>query len=628
MRGMRYGIGLAVLAACVTPAAAHAHVGVQQSSAFSVQVQPPSLVQTPWRTVLIDSDAAGASRRDAPVYDSKNTDGQAGSGPAGVVYRAGGKPVTEANLRKPIPDALLWRTGYGSWEPTLGVTKKGTVFFSARNTNVDPGVVRSKDGGRTWEEKTPMQHEISLDPYVWVDEATGRVWANDIEASVTCPPLSYSDDEGETWTTLTVCGQFDHQSLFGGPPATSTPTGYPHVVYYCAISGGALAGSSTVTGCSRSRDGGVTFVPTESLPFPARQAPPEYADYNPWCDGAAGHGVVDSKGVVYLARGWCAEPYIAISRDEGATWEQVKLPGENFPLEGHEANVAVDREGTVYVTWVTKSRRAVLTVSKDGGKTWREPLDVNPPGIHGASLPNIDVGEPGRIAMTFMGGTTPAHAGPPARAGQPALEARSDAFMRQEELTWNAYMVISPNATNDSPVFYAATVNDPADPFWRGACDTQRCGNIGDFLDVEITPDGTPVAALVDSCPTDGGKTCTGFDVHLPRGEAVMGQLVGGPPLVGTIADQTPDASLPAQKPPAPACRPRKPLRIALKRPKRGRIASATVYVNGKKVKTVRGRKTVRLKRLPAGRAVVKVVVRSTSGRSTTRTRRYVTCAG
>ena len=103
--------------------------------------------------------------------------------------------------------------------------------------------------------------------------------------------MSYSDDEGETWTTLTVCGQFDHQSLFGGPPATSTPTGYPHVVYYCAISGGALADSSTVTGCSRSRDGGLTFVPTESLPYPPRQAPPEHAEYNQWCDGAAGHGI-------------------------------------------------------------------------------------------------------------------------------------------------------------------------------------------------------------------------------------------------------------------------------------------------------------------------------------------------
>jgi hypothetical protein len=550
-----------------------------------------------------------------------------------VVYRAGGKPVTEEKLLAQVPDALLFHTGYGSWEPTLGVNSKGTIFFSDRNSNVDPGVVRSRDGARTWEEVTPPEHAVSLDPYVWVDESTGRVWANDIEASVTCPPVSYSDDEGQTWTTSTVCGQFDHQTLFGGPPATSTPTGYPNVVYFCAISGGATTGSSTVTGCSRSRDGGATFVPTESFPFPARPAPtPEYAAFNPWCDGAAGHGVVDSKGAVYIARGWCAEPYIAISRDEGATWEQIRLPGENLTIDGHDANVAVDRDGTIYVMWVTEKRRAVLTLSKDGGKTWREPLDVTPPGVYGASLPNIDVGEPGRIAMTFVAGTTPAHGQPSARRdASPAMRAAQEFMDDAEELTWNGYMVISPNAANDSPVFYAASVNDPADPLWRGSdCGTTRCGNIGDFLDIEIAPDGTPIAALVDSCPTDGGKTCTGFDVHLPRGEGIMGQLVGGPPLVGTIAEQTPAVTLPPQKPPAPACRARKPLKIAIKGPKRGRVASAVVYVNGKRVKSLRGRrvpKRVTLRGLPAGRSVVKVVVRSTSGRKVTRRKRYTTCA-
>ena len=630
MRGMRYGIGLAMVAALTTPSSVAAHGTPGAGSSFSLRVEAPALVreQALVRGRLLDSAAAGARRRAAPPYDSRNTDGQAGSGPAGVAYRAGGKPVTDPRLRAQTPDALIWRTGYGSWEPTLGTTKGGTVFLSARNTNVDPGVVRSRDGGRTWEEKSPPQHEISLDPFVWVDEATGRVWANDIEASVTCPPLSFSDDEGETWTTSTVCGQFDHQSLFGGPPVTSTPSGYPNVVYYCAISGGALTGSSTVTGCSRSRDGGTTFVPTESLPFPTRAAPPAYAEYNPWCDGAAGHGVADSKGVIYLARGWCAEPWIAISRDEGETWERVRLPGGVMPLDAHEANVAVDRDDNVFVTWVTDRRRAVMAVSRDGGKTWREPLDVTPPGVHGASLPNIDVGEPGRVALTFMAGTTPAHAGPVRRSDVAHLAAAAEEFQQAEELTWNGYIVISPNGADDAPVFYAATVNDPADPFWRGECGTTRCGNIGDFLDVEITPDGTPIAALVDSCPTDQGKTCTGFDVHLPRGEAVMGQLVGGPPLIGTVAQQTPAATLPAP-PAAEACRPRRPLRIALRRPRRGRIADVAVYVNGKRVRRVRGRnvpRSVRLRRLPVGRSVVKVVVRSTSGRKVTRKRTYVTC--
>jgi hypothetical protein len=609
-------LALLVVALLAAPAAAGA------SSAFSLQVTPPSLAGEHAHGHLIDSPAAGATKRGPKVYESRNTDGQAGSGPRGFVYRPDGGKVTDPKLLAQAPDALLWRTGFGSWEPTLGVRRDGAIFISARSSNVAPGYARSLDGGRTWEDKTPPQHEISLDPYLWVDEATGRVWTNDIEASVTCPPLSYSDDLGETWTTTTVCGQFDHQTLFGGRPVTSTPTGYPNVLYYCAISGGATSGSSTITGCSRSRDGGQTFVPTESPPFPARPAPPEYATFNPWCDGAVGHGTVAPDGTVYIARGWCAEPYVAISHDEGVTWERVALPGGNTPLEAHDVNVAVDADGTVYANWINKARRVVFSFSRDKGRTWSPALNVTPPGVYGASMPNIDVGAPGRVAITFMGGTSPAN-DPAPGAQDGSLEARGEAFMQAEELTWNAYMIMSPEATRDAPIFYGAVVNDPADPFWRGDCDTQRCGNIGDFVDVEITPDGTPVAALVDSCPTDGGKTCTGFDVHLPRGEAVMGQLVGGPPLVGTIAEQTPAVTLPGS-----ACSGKR-LRVKLVRPKRGRIAGAEVFVNGRRVKRLRGRRIPRsvVVRLPAGEAVVRVVVRSTSGRRVVRKRTYRTCA-
>ena len=556
-------------------------------------------------------DPAGSPRNApaptrAPVYDSKNTDGQAGSGPRGLVYKAGGKLLDPAKAA----DGLIWRTGYGSWEPSLGVTKEGVVFLSARNTNADPGVARSKDGGKTWEEKSPPQHVASLDPFVWVDQTTGRVFANDIEATVTCPPISYSDDLGETWMTLEVCGQFDHQSVFTGPPVTSTPSGYPNVAYFCAITGGMLADSSTMTGCSRSRDGGLTWLPTASNPYGVREAPEGY-DANPWCDGAAGHGVAGPDGTIYVARGWCLEPYVAISRDEGDTWEQVRLPGPKHPPGSHESNVAIDRAGTVYVTWVAENRHVVVTRSKDGGKTWTEPVDVTPPGVTQTSLPSIDAGDAGRLAFSFVGGTAPADAA-------------------DETKTWNGYIVTGFGMDTDDPTFYSATINDPADPFWRGDCGVLRCGNIGDFVDVVIAPDGTPIAAHVDSCPTDGGKTCTNFDVHLPRGEAVMGQLIGGPPLVGTIAEQTPAVQMPAPKPTAAGCRAATPLRIALKKPRRGRVQSAEVFVNGKRVKRVRaGRKplkSVTIKRLPAGKAVVKVVVRSSTGRKATKKATYRTC--
>ena len=170
-------------------------------------------------------------------------------------------------------------------------------------------------------------------------------------------------------------------------------------------------------------------------------------------------------------------------------------------------------------------------------------------------------------------------------------------------------------------------MNDPAaNALWIGAdCSDVRCGNVGDFLDVVIGPDGTAWTALVDSCP--GTDQCTSFGVTDPRGEAVAGQLVGGPPLVGTVADQLPHVALPSAS--RSACRSRRSFRIRLREPRRGRIASARVYVDGHRVRTVRGKRLrapVDLRGLPKGTYTVRVVAKTTTGRTLARTRRYRTC--
>ena len=60
-------------------------------------------------------------------------------------------------------------------------------------------VNRSTDGGRTWRRSVPPQHNASLDPYIWLDEKTGSLFASDIDPPVTCTPISRSDDDGKTW---------------------------------------------------------------------------------------------------------------------------------------------------------------------------------------------------------------------------------------------------------------------------------------------------------------------------------------------------------------------------------------------------------------------------------------------
>ena len=83
------------------------------------------------------------------------------------------------------------------------------------------------------------------------------------------------------------------------------------------------------------------------------------------------------------------------------------------------------------------------------------------------------------------------------------------------------------------------------------------------------------------------------------------------------------------QLPSSRTCRSRRDFSIRLREPRHGRISSAQVFVNGKRVKTLRGKRVrsrVDLRGLAKGTYTVRVVVRTTSGRRIVSTRRYRTC--
>ena len=83
------------------------------------------------------------------------------------------------------------------------------------------------------------------------------------------------------------------------------------------------------------------------------------------------------------------------------------------------------------------------------------------------------------------------------------------------------------------------------------------------------------------------------------------------------------------QLPSARTCRSRRDFLIRLRQPKRGRIRSVRVYVNGRRVKVLRGRRLrsrVDLRNLPRRRYTVRVVVTTTRGQRIVSRRRYRTC--
>jgi hypothetical protein len=81
---------------------------------------------------------------------------------------------------------------------------------------------------------------------------------------------------------------------------------------------------------------------------------------------------------------------------------------------------------------------------------------------------------------------------------------------------------------------------------------------------------------------------------------------------------------------PRAGCRSRRHFTIRLRSPRGDRLVRATVRVNGKRVRTLTGRRLrarVDLRGLPSGRYSVEVVARTRSGRLLREMRRYRTCA-
>ena len=449
-----------------------------------------------------------------PRVSSADASGDDGSGGKAVAHRAGGAKVPSA--QRNAPTAKLSRINVGGTpvngvEPTLGLTKSGDIFYTAFQTNTRIDVAHSGDNGKTWDFRSPKiggrnVHGISVDPYIYVDKDTDRIF--NIDLTVACSYMSFSDDEGKSWVTNPLaCGRpvNDHQTLFTGPPVQSPTVGYKNVVYYCWND----VGSSS---CSKSLDGGITFSPTGAPAFPGID-PEAGGQGSNFCGGLHGHGFVSDDGTLLLPKGHCGQPWLSISKDEGQTWKRVQVA--NNGVADHEADAVMDKKGNIYYTYIGRDRLPYLVVSKDGGKKWSKPLMVGAPGLKEANLPALDLGAEGKIALAYMGSENS-----PFRPNQ---EGDRD----YSRTTWNGYMAVTANALDKSPIFYTGTVNNKKDPLIRDTCGPGRCRAVFDFIDVVVGPDGSAWGAFVDGCIS----ICATAGPNNLGSEAIVGHLAGGPKL-------------------------------------------------------------------------------------------------
>ena len=163
-------------------------------------------------------------------------------------------------------NATYYGTGFDTFEPTIGVTSSGAIFFTNWNgAGEGTHIIRSLDQGQSWEDVGPFlggddggtgQTPNSNDPYIYVDKFTDRLVKFDMHALAVIN-VEYSDDDGETWSTPFPTEGYgvpqDHQSI-ASMPHSSAMVG--EVVYvYCINTGSAGAGPQ----CSRSGTGGHTW---------------------------------------------------------------------------------------------------------------------------------------------------------------------------------------------------------------------------------------------------------------------------------------------------------------------------------------------------------------------------------
>lgn len=157
--------------------------------------------------------------------------------------RPSGAPVPCLNMVGPTNDSA-----------DVAVTPRGTIVYAPLAT-VTPAqepapadvayptdVARSVDQGAHWTRVVPSQHptvrsdqHIGLIPWLYADPVTGRIWYATPTDSICGAVVSWSDDDGLTWTDndSVGCPGQGGMSVFEGPAPAGQPhpVGYPHVVY-------------------------------------------------------------------------------------------------------------------------------------------------------------------------------------------------------------------------------------------------------------------------------------------------------------------------------------------------------------------------------------------------------------
>ncbi len=381
-------------------------------------------------------------------------------------------------------------------EPSIGITSSGCIFFIAMEK-----VMRSCDYGGAWEEtQDPVQcSPTTSDPYGWVDPITDRIFNVQmigLETSWIC----WSDDDGASWlgnphdSGTTPIN--DHIKLASGPWTSSGygalgqitgSTIYETAVYYCYNK---LAGIF----CFTSFDGGASF-----------EAGGQIIGLATTNGGLHGAISTAADGTVYVTPR-VETPTVIVSKDNGFSWFERSM-GEDVgtPYPRKNSEVSADTESNAYHVWTGADEGVYMSRSTDSGETWeQESIRISPAQVISTVFPQTDAGDPGRIAITYLGSENSE------MIGQPDLDGNAwdgNAHYAVNNITYHLYITYSLNALDENPIFHTQRVTD--DPVQIGSIclNSGDCRDIGgsnrnllDFNDLHIDREGRVYVAFADGC--------------------------------------------------------------------------------------------------------------------------------
>ena len=416
-------------------------------------------------------------------------------------------------------------------EPSLGVTSSGCIFFIAFEK-----VMRSCDHGETWEDVSGPQCAFQTnDPWGWVDPITDRIFAvqmQGLETSWIC----WSDDDGESWlgnphdSGTTPIN--DHIKLATGPWTSSgygiggivSQNFYETAVYYCYNK---LAGIF----CYTSFDGGATFEAGGQL-------------YGLATTNGGLHGAITSApdGTVYVTPR-VETPTVIVSDDNGLSWFD-RTMGEDVgtPYPRKNSEVATDTESNAYHIWTGADEGVYMSRSTDSGQSWEQnSTRISPVEIISSVFPQVDAGDPGRIAITYLGSENASELNQSDIDGNPW---DGNAHYANSNVSYYLYITYSLNALDENPVFH--TVRASADPVQVGSIclNSGDCRDIGgsnrnllDFNDLHIDNEGRVYIAFADGCFGDCATKENPQPEDSRSRRGIMCYLGSGPSLYESVGD-------------------------------------------------------------------------------------------